>query len=93
MMTDMRRYLDIHGTVIEATLEHVNGSWVAYHDATQASGIGRTEEDAIEALRATLDHDRAWFCEGLGTRLLISAGHIERCMRMQGIFCPTGATG
>lgn len=89
-MTDMRRMLDIKGTKVEATLEHINGRWVAYHDATQASGIGRTEDDALETLQVTLEHDRRWFCEGLGTRLLVNAQHIERRMKVQAVFCAVG---
>lgn len=89
-MTDMRRFVEIGGVVVEATLEHVGGRWVAYHDATGVSGTGRSEDDALEALRTALEHDRRWFCEGLGRDLLVSAAHIARRMRVQGIFCPVG---
>ena len=89
-MTDLRRFCEIEGVTIEATLEHVDGSWVAYHAATQASGIGRTEDDALTALTTALTYDRRWFCEGLGRDLLICPEHIARRMVMQGLFCPVG---
>lgn len=92
-MTDQRRYLEITGTVIEATLEHVGPDWVAYHDATKASGIGRTEDDALEALHTALSYDRQWFCTGLGAALLVSPEHSKWRMRVQGVFCPVGVKG
>ena len=57
-----QQYIDIEGTTVAVVVTCDGGEWSALHADTMAYGTGRTEEDAVEALRVSMVYDKRWYC-------------------------------